>query len=376
MSTSEGGKRTRPAVVRRKRPAPAGTAPVRRPATGAAVRSAPARSAPARRPKPTETPRMSVSTYAERVPVDGPGTVLMTVAGLLAAAGAVLVVVSDLVPFLVLDGEVVRASQNGWSVLAHLLLLAVGVGGGALLVLGRGGRVGLAAIAALCAVAPGNLLLSIFAGSDPRSHDLAEYYFGELHTTISIDGRLGRTLAVAGWALLCLAGGCAVAAWRQIAERDLIPLGPRRRLAVGAAGLAVLLAVTALIVPAALTAVRKYTDPSGLVLTRDLTEPHATIGAGGLGFVGGLVLLAGWLVAGAVVGSMTSRITVVAALAGLAGVLLHDAMLNARDVTVGADLVAGPRLYLLLAAALVAGGAAAYASRGQEHRRAPEDDDR
>ncbi|WP_153505382.1 hypothetical protein [Cumulibacter manganitolerans] len=314
---------------------------------------------------PVQAPQLGLSAYVERVPVDRAARVLLPTVGLLSAAGAVLVVVSDFLPYLVLDGDVVRAGQDLWSVLGHLALLVAGLGGGALLLARRGGRVGLALVAALCALAPGNLLLNVFNGVAPTSHDIGEYHFGVLYTTLTIEPRLGRTLAVVGWAALVLAGAPAVAAWRRVAERDLLPLGRGRRFAVGAAGLSVLLAVTAYLIPAALTKIEKYTDRSGLVLTRDIAEPKSLIAASGLGLVAALVLLAGWLVAGAVVGSMTSRATLVASLVGLAAVLLNAALLNARDAATGPDLVPGPRMYLLLLAGLLCAGAAAYAARVQ-----------
>lgn len=331
-------------------------------ATSSSAKASAAKASKRSRPNPTPVPTLSVAEYVDDVPVTGSGRPLMVITGLLAAVGSILAVAGDWLPYAVLDGNEVSAPISVWSVLAHVLVLAIGVGSGALLVTGRGGRVGLALLATMCSIAPGALLLHVFAGAFPKSHDLGEYYFGILHTTLSIDGRMGRTLDIAGWALLVLAGLTAIAAWRQVAERDLLPLGAGRRFASGAAGLAVLLAVTAYLVPQAITSVRKYTDPSGLVLTRELTEPRSVVGAAGLGLAGGILLLVGWVLAGAVVGSMTSRVTVVAGLAGLAGMLWYSALINVRDVAAGADLVAGPRLYLLVVAGFVAALAAAYAA--------------
>ncbi len=300
--------------------------------------------------------------YTSRQPVDGPGRGLMGGAGLLAALGSVLVVVADYLPFIVLDGERVAPTMNIWSVLAQLLILAAGVGAGVLLLTGRGGRVGLALLAPIAVLAPAHLLQAFHAGASPRSHAVVEYYFGELHTTLTMQPEIGRTVAIAGWALLAVAGVLAAIAWRHVAERDLLPLDAGQRGPAGAAGLAVLLAVTAYLVPLGITRIEKYTDPSGLVLTRAQVDPKSVLGVSGFGLIAGLVLLASWVVAGAIVGSMASRVTLVAALGGLAAVLLYSAFTNARDTTASAELTPGPRLYLLLAAGLVAAAAAGYSA--------------
>lgn len=365
-AASGDAKPSRPNVVRRAKQSATKQPATKQPATKqptASPKAATTTKRPQRRRPAAEVPGLGAAGYLDRVPVDGAGRMLLPLAGLLAAAGAVLVVVADFLPYLALDGEQVTASQNAWSVIAHALLLLVGLGGGALLMSGRGGRVGPALIAAASCLGPGYLLLNVFAGADPRSHQLTEYYFGELYTTIDIQSRTGRVLAIAGWALLLLAGLLAAAAWRSVAERDLLPLGAGRRFAAGSAGLAGLLAIVAMILPPALTEIVKYTDPSGLVLTRELPAPYSAVGGSGLALAGGLLLIGGWLAAAAVVGSMSTRITVVAGLAGLAAVLLHAALLNARDVSVGANLAPGPRLYLLLTAGLIAAGAAGYAAR-------------
>lgn len=320
-------------------------------------------SGPRRSKAPAEVPRLGLSMYLSHSVAGPRGLALLRLAGALALLGAVLVVVADFLPYLTLDGAEVRAGQDVWSVLAHLVLLALGGGAGALMIAGRGGRVGPALIATAAATAGGVLLQHIFAGQDPVRHEGAEYYFGELYTTATIEGRIGRMLAIVGTAMLLAAGIAAAAAWSDIAERDLLPLGAGRRVAGGAAGLAALLVVTALLVPPAATAIVKYTDPSGLVLTRALEQPHSVVSTSGLDLVGGILLLGGWVLAAAVAGAMTSRVTVVAALAGMGAVALHGALLNLRDVTEGPNLVAGPRLYLLLAAALIALGTAWYSAR-------------
>lgn len=393
MTSPGENNRERPAVVRRSRaskraaaqPAPTKaavpSARKKRPAQAARVEAtqpgksdAPARAAKgkradgARRPqterrrKATEAPTLDLAMYTAPQPVDGSGRGLMLATGALAALGALVVVLADYLSFIVLDGEQVSPAINVWSVLAHLVLLAAGVGAGVLLITGRGGRVGLALLAPVAILSPAYLLQAIHAGASPRSHDLVEYYFGELHTTITMQPQAGRTVAIAGWAMLALAGVLAAVAWRHVAERDLLPLDSGQRGPAGAAGLAVLLAVTAYLVPLAITRIEKYTDPSGLVLTRELVDPTSVLGASGLGLAAGLVLLAAWIAAGAFAGSMTSRVTLVAALAGLAAILLYSAFTNARDTTASAELTPGPRLYLLLAAGLVAAAAAGYSA--------------
>lgn len=391
---------TNPRIVRRTRPAPTAPRPTaRRTARGAAAAAtepgpdhgvgqdptaaphpaaardraagddlaaepgrASGRDRPARR-SAAQVPRLGPAAYAAPTVAGARGALLLRLAGLLALLGALLTVVGDLQPYLVLDGSEVRAGQDVWSVLAHLVLLLLAGGAGALMLAGRGGRVGPALIAAPAATALGVLLRHVFAGTDPVSHDGAEYYFGELYTTATIEGLLGRTLAIAGAALLLAAGIAAAAAWSDIAERDLLPLGAARRVAGGAAGLAALLAVVGYLVPAAATRIVKYTDPSGLVLTQQLQQPQSMVSTHGLNLLGGVLLLAGWVLAAAVTGALTSRVTIVAALAGMGGLALHGALLNLREIAQGPDLVAGPRLYLLLGSALVALGTAWYAAR-------------
>ena len=325
-------------------------------------RTRPAAPAPERR-VPSEVPRLGLSLYTAETAGGTRGIALLRLAGGLALLGSVLVVVADFLPYVVLDGDEVVAGQDIASILAHLVLLILGGGAGALMLAARGGRVGPALITALAATSPGLLLQHVFSGMDPVRHDGSEYHFGELYTTATIQGELGRTLVILGTALLLAAGVAAMLAWSDIAERDVLPLGSGRRVAGGAAGLSALLVVTALLVPLAATRIAKYTDPSGLVLTQELEQPHSVVTTSGLDLVGGILLLAGWVIAAAIVGAMTSRVTVVAALVGMGALALYEALMNLRDVIEGPDLVPGPRLYLLLAAAAVAIGAAWYSAR-------------
>lgn len=311
---------------------------------------------------PSQVPDLGVSMYVARTVGGARGLGLLRLSGALALVGSLFVVVADFLPYLVLDDVEVVAGQDVWSILGHLVLLLLGGGAGVLMLAGRGGRVGPALIAALAATALGSLLQHIFAGQDPVRHDGSEYYFGELYTTAMIDGRSGRLLAIIGTAMLLGAGIAALIAWSDIAERDLLPLGAGRRVAGGAGGMSALLAVTAFLVPAATTRIAKYTDPSGLVLTQEFEQPHSVVTTSGLDLVGGILLLAGWVVAAAIVGAMTSRVTIVAALAGIGALALNNALMNLRDITEGPDLVGGPRLYLLLGAAVVALGTAWYSA--------------
>lgn len=328
-------------------------------------RSGGARTATRRAPgrAPAEVPGLGLAMYVAPTVGGRRGLTLLRVAGALAILGTALVVVADFLPYLVLDDVEVIAGQDVWSVLGHLLLLVVVGGAGAVMLAGRGGRVGPALIAAPAVTAPGLLLQHVFAGMEPVRHAGSEYYFGQLYTTAVIDGRIGRLLAVVGLALLLVAGIAAATAWSDIAERDVLPLGASRRVAGGAAGLVVLLLLIAFLVPLAATRIVKYTDPSGLVLTRELEQPHSVVTTSGLDLAGGVLLLIGWVVAAAVVGAMTSRVTVVAALVGIGALALYEALMNLREITQGPDLVAGPRLYLLLTGAILALGTGWYSAR-------------
>ncbi|MFV0532782.1 MAG: hypothetical protein ACK5MR_03900 [Cumulibacter sp.] len=316
-----------------------------------------------KRRDPSPPPPLGIGMYTAPTTGGSRGLALLRLAGALALAGAILTVVADFLPYVSLAGEQVTAGQDIASILAHIVVLVMCAGGGVLMLAGRGGRVGPALIAPFAMIAPGTLLQHIFAGALQVNHDGEEYYFGNLYTTLTIEPHIGRALAIVGAVALIAAGLASAGAWSDIAERDLLPLGSARGIAGGAAGITALLAVTALLVPAATPRIDKYTNAAGMVLTREIAEPHSAITSSSVAFVGGILLLIGWVLIAALVGAMTSRVTVVAALLGAGAVGLWQALLNLRDIIEGPDLVSGPRLYLLLGAAVVALGAAGYAAR-------------
>lgn len=332
-----------------------GTKAGNRPVTKAA-KAAPKKRTVATVPKPT------VSNYFSEY--DGSRTVA-GLTGALAIVGSALIVVAGSLPYLRLGGVEVTAPVSVWSVIAHVLLLGLALVAGGALIAGRAGRTAITALVPLIALAPGKLLIAWYDGDFLLTHPGLEYYFGTAYTTTTIEGLPGRALTMAGCVLLILAGLSAIAAWRTLTERDLIPLEGARYFPSGAAVVAAVLAIIALAVPAAVPAVQKYTDPSGFVLTRDIQAPASAVSIGGLALAGGIVLMLGWLVAGAFVGSRTTRTALVGGLVGIAAVASSEALFNLRDVLAGPDVVGGPRLYLYAAAGVLAAVAAGYAAKAR-----------
>lgn len=290
---------------------------------------------------------------------------LVALTGALAVAGTITLVVADYFGYVRLEGQEVSAPISVWSILGHLLLLALALVAGVALTAGLGGRTAITALVPLIALAPGKLLIAWYDGDFLLTHPGLEYYFGTAYTTTTIEGLPGRALTMAGCVLLILAGLSAIAAWRTLTERDLIPLEGARYFPSGAAVVAAVLAIIALAVPAAVPAVQKYTDPSGFVLTRDIQAPASAVSIGGLALAGGIVLMLGWLVAGAFVGSRTTRTALVGGLVGIAAVAGSEALFNLRDVLAGPDVVGGPRLYLYAASGVLAAVAAGYAAKAR-----------
>ncbi|GAB3296253.1 hypothetical protein EK0264_14900 [Epidermidibacterium keratini] len=315
------------------------------------------------RPRPaTVVPEPTVRTYFAE---SGGLRPLVGLTGALAVAGTALLVVADYVPYLRLDGQEVSAPISVWSILGHVLLLALALIAGGALIVGRGGRTAITALVPLIALAPGKLLIAWYDGDFLLTHPGLEYYFGTAYTTTAIEGLAGRAIMMAGCAVLALAGLTAIAAWRTMTERDLIPLEGARYFPSGAAVVCAVLAIIALAVPAAVPAVQKYTDPSGFVLTRDIQAPASAVSIGGVALAGGIVLMVGWLVAGAFVGSRSTRTALVGGLVGIAVVAGSSALFNLRDVLAGPDVVGGPRLYLYAAAGVLAAVAAVYAAKSR-----------
>ena len=330
-------RKQRPAAAR-----PGGTASAR--PTAKAVRTGP--TAPARKPAARPPARAKAAADEPAVGrVVGPVPVLARVAGALAVLGVLLRLAVPAIP-LAHAGPIDLGGGNAFDWIALLPFAAVVGAGGALCALGRLPRLGLAVLLTAGTAIAGLLLITGYQldSGDRSSQDLQIGLAGSFH--YSVGG--GLLLQFIADAVLVAAFLVASVAWSRTGMEDEGRFdGLRPRFAT--AGLTVgLVAAVAVGMPQLSSSVSGAAAPG--VLQQD-----------GLALLGGLVLalaVAGW---GVIAATLRPRLATVGAFAGLAAVLLTEALRSALTAARSPVVGAGPGMITELIAvagfALLAVGA-------------------
>lgn len=281
--------------------------------------------------------------------VVGPVPALVRVAGVVALAGAVLLLVAPAFPLARSAGRDLGGAGNLLG-FVPALPLAAAVGAAAVLcVRGLLPRLGLAALLPAGTLAAG-LLLRTLALFDTGSRTTVDLPLG-IGTSARYEAAPGLTALAVGYGLLVAAAVLAAVAWPRTLMEDTGDLDPRRpRLAAWGLTVGVFAALVLGMAP--------YSSTATL-------SPPTLPERSGLDLLGALVLALGVLAWAVVAATLRPRLAVVGAYAGLAAVLLTEglatALLVARSPVLGPTaggvgaLLAGLAVLLLTWSALAVG---------------------
>jgi iron complex transport system permease protein len=308
--------------------APAGSAGKGAAGTGAA------RKAAARRPGPPP-----VLAKTPDVLVVGPVPPTARVAGLLLLLAGLVGAVAALPTYLVVGGTTVDRVTGPVDALVALAGPVATAAVGAVLLLGRVPRLGLAFAAVTGAFAVGRLLIELYQGHGSTTRPAVEVLAGERVLTSSVQTSTGWTLGVVALSLAVLAGIVALAAWGRTVMEDGGSLDPLRPTLAGAAVVLGVFAVLCLALPAADVPDRVVTDPAtGLQTVVTEEGPQALLERPGLALLGGLLLAGALLLCAVTAPSLQPRLGAVGGLLGVTVFLLAVALTGWRDAVRGPDV--------------------------------------
>lgn len=242
--------------------------------------------------------------------VVGPVPVLARVAGAVALAAALLRLVAPAFPLARSGGRDLGAAGNVLDVVPPLPVVGVVAAAGLLCLRGRLPRLGLAVLLSAGTLAAG-LLLRTLALLDTGTHSTVDLPLG-IGTSARYEAGAGLVLLALAYGLLVAAALLAAAAWPRTLMEDAGDLDPRRP-RVAAWGLAVGL-LTALVLGMA-----PYSSSTALA-------PPSVPERAGLDLLGGLALALGAAAWAVLAATLRPRLAVVGAYAGLAAVLLTEAL--------------------------------------------------
>ncbi len=300
--------------------------------------------------KPAVSPRTATSRAAAAPPRTGPAVVvgevspLARVAGGVAVAGVLVLLVAPGFDLATADGRGLGPDANAFDWLARLPLLVLGAAG-VLCLLGRLPRLGLAVLLSAGTGAAGLLLhgLYLLDGDQRSSQDLP---LG-IGASFRYEAAAGLWLGALGVALLVAAAVLAAVAWsRTVMEDDGGFDELRPRFAVAGLFVGTLAALAIGMAPTESTVAG--------------AAPPAVFERSGLALLGGVTLAVAVLVWAVVAATLRPRLATVGAYAGLAALLAADGLSTALLVVRSPALDASAGLIgELLAAAAFAGLAVA-----------------
>ena len=296
--------------------------------------AASARRSSARTPQPFAEP----APRGERL-VIGTVPILARLAGVLLVLAGVAGIAAVFPTYLVVGGRALTLAGNPAATGAALLVPVTHVLIGAVLVLGRVPKLGLAYATVAAALGVGRLLIEIYLGQSSTDRPGVEVLAGELVLTSSVEVGRGWALAVVSLGLLVLAGVLAVAAWGRTVMDDAGALDPARSALAGTAVLLGVPTVLCLTLPPADVPDDLVTDPvTGLQTVVPREGPQALLERPLLALLGGLLLAGAVLLCSALVPSLRPRLAAVGGFLAVTVAVLAAGLAGWADATGSDDL--------------------------------------
>lgn len=261
------------------------------------------------------------------------------VAGALLALAGLVGSAAVFPTYLVVGGTSVDRVTGPVDALASLVGPVVATVVGAVLVLGRVPRLGLAYAAVTGALAVGRLVVELYQGHGSTARPAVEVLAGERVLASTVQTGTGWVLGLVSLSLSVLAGIVALRAWGRTVMDDGGSLDPLRPTLAGSAVVLGAVAVLCLALPAADVPDRVVTDPAtGLQTVVSGEGAQALLERPGPALLGGLLLAGALLLCAVVAPSLRPRLAAVGGLLAMTVFLLATAVTGWRDAVRGPDV--------------------------------------
>lgn len=249
--------------------------------------------------------------------VIGPVPALTRVAGGVAAAAGLLLVVGLFLPYVVVGGQSISPPHAPVDLVVALVWPALIGVAGAYTARGRLPRLGLAVIGGAGTIGVGVLLQQLYQFVDASRHTALEVFLGQPHLTSSIAPKVGLYVAVSADALLVLALVLTVLAWPRTVMEDRGDFEAARPLVTGVGAVVGFVAALSLAALAVDIPDRIVSGPSGFQTVVQVAKPVGLLDQVGLDQLGGVLLCVGVLAVTLVGPSLRPRLATVGSFAVL-----------------------------------------------------------
>ena len=247
---------------------------------------------------------------------------VLVLAGLTGSAALVLGHLAGL-RYLTVGGSTLRLAETFLDVLVALPLPLTHVAVGAVLLLGRIPRFGVAYAGVAGALAVGPLLIEIYRSRSSTDRPGVEVIAGETVLTSTVDVGPGWLLLLGALALTVVAGLLAVLAWDRTVMDDEGSLDPARPVLAGTAALLGVATVLTLVLPAADVPDDLVRDPvTGFLTVVEREGAQGVLERPGLALLGGLLLAGAVVLCSVVAPSLRPRLGAVGAFLALTASVL------------------------------------------------------